>query len=452
MRLEIFEFIDETISMVDDMRDVLEEANRELEYFFRHMYLKYDNILNITSRVKTSTSLKEKIFRNNFYLKYDTPLDLINNLSDLIGIRIECRFIQDEIDVYSKVIKEFNIPSEEGYYFSKDNPYILLNLDDNQPQVQKNGFKIYKIDGKYIRDDMVINFELQIKSLVNVFWGEAEHKVLYKNYKYLLTEDLFRDIMYTLKENLSMVDKQLMILYNHLKELDEANVDKRKEQLEAILSKIIYEIYSDKTKQEFGFVLDYRKSCDIIVSYVLKQNCCSDTTDYDNVYLKILSRVDRLREDDIYLEEYIEFEREINYEDNFCKKIGEAILEVINKDFKWNLFFKIIFQLESGSNAEEFEKFLVFLRDRFLNNLKLSEGLNSRFNEDEKKEITLYIMDLIADSFIKKREIEFINDDNIDCMNNKINVILRKVMSYEMWKENLKYFTDEIRCKLSGYK
>ena len=39
MRLEIFEFIDETISIVDGMKDVLEESNRELEYFFRGLFL-----------------------------------------------------------------------------------------------------------------------------------------------------------------------------------------------------------------------------------------------------------------------------------------------------------------------------------------------------------------------------------------------------------------------------
>ncbi|NLY66130.1 MAG: (p)ppGpp synthetase [Tissierellia bacterium] len=452
MRLEIFEFIDETISIVDGMKDVLEESNRELEYFFRGLFFEHDNILNISSRVKTTTSLKEKIFRNNFYLKYESPEELVANLSDLIGLRIECRFIEDEEDVYSKIVEEFNIPVEDGYYSSKENPNILLNLDDDQPQVQKNGFGIYKIDGKYLREDRIIRFELQIKSLVNVFWGEAEHKVLYKNYKYLLTEDLFRDIMHALKENLIMVDKQLRILYNHLKEMDESNIDKRKEQLEAILSKIIYEIYSDKTKKEFGFVLDYRKSCDIIVSYVLRQNGHNDPMAYDNVYLKILSRLYKIKENDIYLERPIEFEREIQYEDEFCRKIGEAILEIINKDFKWNLFFKIIFQLESGKNAEEFEKFLIFLRDRFLDNLKLSEGLNSRFNEEEKEEITRYIMDLIADCFIKNREIEFINDDNIDNLNKKINIILRKVINYDMWKENINYFTDELRCKLNDYK
>lgn len=453
MKLEIFEFIDRTVAMVDSMRDELEESNRKLEYFFRSKFLEYDNILNITSRVKTDNSLKEKIFRNNFYLKYDSPENLIDNISDLIGLRIECRFIEDESDVYSKILQYFHIPAEEkGYYCSVDNPNILLKLDETQPQKQKNGFEIYKIDGKYIRNNRTIRFELQIKSLVNIFWGEAEHKVLYKNYKYLLTEELFRDIMYSLKENLSMVDKLLMILFTHLKDLDEADIDKRKKQLETILSKTIYDIYAEKTKKEFGFVLDYRKSCDIIVSYVLKQNSKVSPSEYDNVYLQVLSRLSKLRADDMNLEEYIQFGREIHFEDEFCRDIGEAILKIINKDFKWNLFFKIIFQLEEGDNADKFEKFLVFLRDRFLNNLKLSEGLNCRFDDEEKKEITMYIMDLIADAFIQKKEIEFINDDNIDCMNQKINIILKKVTNYKMWKDNINYFTDEIKRKLNDYK
>jgi len=52
-------------------------------------------------------------------------------------LRIECRFIEDEDDVYSKVLKEFYIPVEDGYYHTEDNPYIQLNLDKKQPQVQK---------------------------------------------------------------------------------------------------------------------------------------------------------------------------------------------------------------------------------------------------------------------------------------------------------------------------
>ncbi len=51
-----------------------------------------------------------------------------------------------------------------------------------------------------------------------------------------------------------MIDRQLMILYNHLRDMDESNQDKRREQMESLLSKIVYEIYSEK-KPEKNLVL-----------------------------------------------------------------------------------------------------------------------------------------------------------------------------------------------------
>lgn len=452
MRLEIFDFIDDTIELVENSREALEDTSKEIKDFFSDIFLDYDNVLNVSARVKSSVSLKEKIFRNDFYLKYKTPENLIKNLSDLIGIRIECRFIEDEKYVYNKLLKIFNISYEKGYYYSEKNPSILLKFDGEQPQLQKNGFGIYKVDGKYISEEITVNFELQIKSFVNVFWGEIEHKILYKNYKYMLTEDLFKDVMYSLKKNLGMIDRQLMILYNHLKDIDEFSKDKRKEQLEALLSKIIYEIYSEKTKEEFGFVVDYRKACDVIVSYVLKKNCSQRKADYDVIFLKVLERLYLIGDGSICFDEYIEFERKINYEDDFCKKVGETILEIINKDFKWNLFFKIIFEIEAGNKAENFEGFLVFLRNRFLVNLNKNQSLNTKFNSKEREEIIQYIMDLVAESFKENREIEFINADNIDCMNDKINITLNKITSFDIWKENINYFTDELNMKLKDYR
>ena len=60
-------------------------------------------------------------------------------------------------------------------------PQIKLNLASKQPQKQKNGFDIYKIDGRYELGGYPVRFELQIKALVNSFWGEVEHKIIYKN-------------------------------------------------------------------------------------------------------------------------------------------------------------------------------------------------------------------------------------------------------------------------------
>ena len=145
MKLELFDFIDETLMMIEDKKDSIEEVADSLEKFFTDSFFINDHFLNVNYRIKSAESLREKILRYNFYIKYKTPENLINNLSDLIGFRIECRFIEDEIKIYNDIVKLFKIKEEDGFYSSPLNSNILLQLDEKQPQIQKNGFEIYKI-------------------------------------------------------------------------------------------------------------------------------------------------------------------------------------------------------------------------------------------------------------------------------------------------------------------
>ena len=85
-----------------------------------------------------------------------------------------------------RIKKLFNMTDDGKFFYSKANKNILLYMFDRQPLRQKNGFEIYKIDGEYTFLNRKIKFELQIKSLVNVFWSEIEHKIIYKNSTYLL--------------------------------------------------------------------------------------------------------------------------------------------------------------------------------------------------------------------------------------------------------------------------
>ena len=50
------------------------------------------------------------------------------------------------------------------YYFDPLMPKIRFKLSEKQPQKQKNGFNIYKIDGLYLLGKEQIRFELQIKA------------------------------------------------------------------------------------------------------------------------------------------------------------------------------------------------------------------------------------------------------------------------------------------------
>lgn len=441
MKLELFDFIDETLNIVENQKDKIGEVADSLEKFFTDSFFKNDHFLNINYRIKSAESLREKILRYNFYIKYKTPENVIKNLSDLIGFRIECRFIEDENKIYEDIIKLFKIREENGFYSSPLNSNIMLQLDEKQPQIQKNGFEIYKIDGKYCKGDININFELQIKSLVNVFWGEIDHRVLYKNFNYMLTEDFFRDIMSSIKDNLSMIDRQLMLVFDHLNGMDASNSSTKKVQLKALLSKIIHDIYIVKIRQEIGFVVDFKKSTDVIVDYIFMKGGPEESESYSKNFLRVLNRLNDIGNKDIVFNKYIDFDRELFFHDDFTRKVGSKILEVINKDFRWNLFFRIIFDIEEGSMADDFEKFMIFIRYRFHN--RIVKTLEER-NIEEKDEIVSCILDNIGKNFCEDLDVDFLCSCSINSLNEKIEQCLVSVNSFDNWTDKKDTLTNII--------
>ncbi|WP_406242083.1 GTP pyrophosphokinase family protein [Tissierella carlieri] len=443
MKLELFDFIDETLALIEERKESIENVANSLEKFFTDSFFIKDHFLNVNYRIKSPESLREKILRHNFYIKYKTPENLLNNLSDLIGFRIECRFIEDENKIYKDIMKLFDIKCENGFYTNPLNSNIMLQLDEKQPQKQKNGFEIYKIDGKYCKDGTCINFELQIKSLVNVFWGEIDHRILYKNFNYMLTEDFFRDIMSSIKDNLSMIDRQLMLVYNHLNGMDASNSLTKKVQLQALLSKIIHDIYIVKIRQEIGFVVDFKKSTDVIVNYIFMKGGPEESENYSVNFLRILNRLNDIGKNDISFNRYINFEREIFFNDDFTRKIGSSILEIINKDFRWNLFFRIIFEIEEGNNAEDFEGFMIFIRYRFHENLMMILE-NKNIEESQKEEIVTCVLETIATTFSKEVDVDFLSDCSIKSLNHNIGKLFTDIHSFDDWIERKEGILDVI--------
>ncbi len=187
MRLKVFDIIDETLALLEKNESFYNDVESDIRVALNDLFEnKASMIVGINSRVKSKESLREKIIRNRFYADYDNAQDILDHLSDLIGFIIECRFIEDEYNVLNVIRERMNIRNEEdGYYSSEKHPEFFLDCASRQPQIQKNGFAIYRIDGYFLKDNKKINIELQIKALVNSFWGEIEHKmVLYYNIAY----------------------------------------------------------------------------------------------------------------------------------------------------------------------------------------------------------------------------------------------------------------------------
>ncbi|KAJ50132.1 hypothetical protein CTM_19854 [Clostridium tetanomorphum DSM 665] len=448
----MFSFIEEAMEYLENFKEDLEISCKDIELYFREILSVNDEgYLNINSRVKSAGSLKEKILRNNYYKKYESPKELFSKLSDLIGIRIECRFIEDEKNIYKILKKHFNKLHCDGYYYNTSNKNLRLNLACKQPQEQKNGFEIFRIDGAYEYNNKIINFELQIKSLVNIFWGEIEHKVIYKNNNYIIVDDFFKDIMASVKKNLAMIDNQLLIIYNQVNKLNTIDPVARKNQLESVASKIIYDIFSVKMKKSIGFIVDFRESCDAIIKYIFRTNSTENSQDYNKALLNTLSRLNDIGKNQMDFNREIKFEEEIYFDDEFSNIIGSSILHSINKDFQWNLFFRILFEIELGNNVEDFKTYIKFLRstlyynDCFLQLYKL-------FRSEEAEIIINSLMKNIAYSFKDIDSITFIYDTNIKKIKNSIEevveLICKNINSFEEWKEYKHLYLELLMLKV----
>lgn len=450
MELKMFDFIDEVVGELEELNNELQNEAKELEIYFQSLLESInDGDINVNSRVKSSESLKEKIIRNKYYRKYDTSEEVLLNLSDLIGVRVECRFIEDEMKIYKRLKKVFNKKSSDGYYYNNLNENIRLEVSSKQPQEQKNGFEIFRIDGIYEKSNKSIRFELQIKSLVNIFWSELEHKIIYKNNNYRLADGFLKELMGSIKKNLAMIDNQLLMIYNQFNSMDSVDPMKRKAQLEVFLSKLIYDIFSTKMQNSIGFIVDFKNSCDTIMKYIFRTSNAEDLDDYNKAILKTVDRLNKISKNDVNFKSDIEFERAVHFNDKFSSKIGYTILNSINNEFQWNLFFRILFEIELGNNAEDFETFIKFIRNRFYDNDSFGE-LEIHLSKEEVENVKKHIMLTIANSFEKIDSIEFIYDNKIEEVNEEIasfvDSMCESVVTYEDWEEtrnvwlNLLYF------------
>ncbi|MDY3118015.1 MAG: (p)ppGpp synthetase [Peptoniphilus sp.] len=435
MELDLFNFIDRAIELLNKKYDYIVELERELENFFEMEFKDNDSFLAVNSRIKSANSLREKIIRNSLYMHYDDAEEMLRHMQDIIGLRIECRFTDDEVDIYRAMKDLFYIPVENGYYRSPTHKRILLDMETAQPMIQKNGFGIYKIDG-ILRDGVEnIHFELQIKSLVNVFWGEIDHKVLYKNYNYMLTEEFFRDIMHSIKDNLSMIDRQLRILYEHVNDMDSSAVKSNHKQVKSLLSKIIHDIFVGTIRKELGFVVDFNETSDIIVDYLDYK--CQTLLDYDEGenFIRLLNRINHIDQRSFKVAEGVVFDRKPAFTTDFTERVGKAVYDIMPREFGWNLFFKIIAEIEQAEPRIDFEEFFRYLEYLLVDMIR-REVDPKGFSEEEYGALVAFVLDCYATMVEKDPSMNHMIAKYYGFSSHSMSQVFRNIRSYDDFRDN----------------
>lgn len=434
MRLKVFDIIENTLALLEDNDAKYHEIEYEIKNYLRTLFENRDEmIVDINSRVKSKSSLREKIIRNRFYMEMEDAQEILDQLSDLIGCIIECRFIEEEFKVFQYLREKLNQKQEDGFSYSDANPNICIECTSQQPQIQKNGFAIYRLDGYYLDQGNKINFELQIKALVHSFWGEIEHKLVYKNTNYYVYDDFMKDLLASIKANLTIMDRQLNIVYNQMQDMSKNDSAITETSFEKVISKSINDLFTMKMNQSIGFTLNIKNTSTILGHYIFIKDIRYDGGNNDRIstLFRTFKKLNSV---------HLDFENELIVDEDFYSKdifihtLGNYLLSVINKDYDWFVFFNILFAIEPGNNMEDFSLFMNVIKNYLVDNY----WLNTSFMKLSMEDSELIHQDLslmLATSLASIGTIKIIHDHKMIAINKAfvyfVEELEKRVISYE---------------------
>lgn len=392
-KLNVFDYIEQAAATLDANLVGFTHAADKLTEFLTMRLGDIDATIGVTSRIKTRDSLKEKILRNNLYR--DAPADkIVFMMHDIIGVKIECRFFKDEQYLYEKIREVFDVAVGDGMYCPSDKKAVRLNLDSPQPERQKNGYSIYRIDGNVTYAGETYNFELQIKSLVNSFWSEIEHKLIYKNNRLSQFDALMKEMLDSTHESLSGIDHQLSLIFDRVSGNTLSN---QQEQLKSMIALGLNEMYTAIVKANTGIPVSITEYSQAIVDYLITASSYTNEMTGEPFFKAIrdnmahalagnsqmIEHINNIDVDNNYgglLVSLMDWMHNMDYSsiaigetitigaepEGVYGEVAKIFLKDINDDFYLNTFFHIFFSLERGDDDQDFNDYIRYYTDRIL--------------------------------------------------------------------------------------
>ncbi len=453
MRVSVFDTIDETLEILAVRREEYHQIRKEIKaILYTVLNDESDRVMDISSRVKSADSLREKIIRNRLYIKYENSEEILSELSDGIGLKIECRFMDEEYKIFNAIKQALSTEQVDDYSPFVEFPHVLLNVIEAQPQMQKNGFTIYRLDGHYHTNRGNVKFELQIKSLVNSFWGDIEHKLVYKNTNYYVYDNFMKRLLVSINSNLSIIDKQLRIVYDEMENGDRHQMGLvSEENFEKLLAKAINDLFTEKLKDSIGFTINIKNTSNILGHYIFVKNVRDEiASDNSGSLFRIFKKLNGVNID---FSEEIVMESAYISNNPFSSSMGDYLLNQLNKDYDWYVFFKMLFTLEEGNNIEDFTLFMILYLDLLVDHYWFKTSF-AKLEYADANAIHELCLKMLANVLIEVDTIKIIYNQNLTAIKNEfmhfIEVLEKRVISLKDFQSYESIYTEELSKKIKS--
>ena len=184
-------------------RAALKEMQTKLEILDTEFEIKYDYnpIHHIESRLKTPSSIVEKLTRKGLPITLESMRE---HLNDIAGIRVICNYIDDAKRIAEMLIAQDDIMlirKKDYIQNPKENGYRSLHLVLSIPIFLSGGRQNVRV-------------EVQIRTIAMDLWASLEHHLHYKK-----AEELPEELMEKLKScaaTLEQIDDEMQQIYHEI--------------------------------------------------------------------------------------------------------------------------------------------------------------------------------------------------------------------------------------------
>lgn len=148
----------------------IKEVRTKLEVLDTEYGVRYKRnpIKTITSRIKSTESIIEKLLRYKFPVTLES---VEQNLNDVAGIRVVCSYIDDIYRIADAILAQDDI--------------TLVRRKDYIQNPKENGYRslhlIVKVPVFFAETKKDMKVEVQIRTIAMDFWASLEHQISYKH-------------------------------------------------------------------------------------------------------------------------------------------------------------------------------------------------------------------------------------------------------------------------------
>ena len=199
----------------------------------------------------------------------------------------------------------------------------------------------------------------------------GEHKIIYKNKRFMLIDGLVNELMSSINENLKNIDRQLNMLFCHCLDTSQSG------QTAAIGNMplgLINEVFSRVVEIQTGISVNIKPYSQALVKYILEYSSFAhgggerngggapgrEPSPFGQTVMRFMDWMRLVDLTRIGVGRPINFDHPFVYENEMQEIIGKKFISEMNDDFFCNTFFHILFSMEVGDDMQDFSTYVKY--------------------------------------------------------------------------------------------